>query len=414
MGKKEFEGLGIAGREWLEEIKRKKKEGQKVVATKKKETLIIGQRLMEVLPMLIPLEKVKLDVVDVWMDEQDEAGKPTEKQWGVFCKCERQWADGLITYEIAIPLNLLRRVVIPGRFSRKLLLALTDLARKRRTLEPEFTKGELGKAMGFTEERLRKSGEFYELVDCALSVWSRMHIGIKMGKGKYWKDFVRWEGGPIDAFGWRVREKGKGAKLYVRFSKELFGDPQFIRLRIDRLGEVLPRDETYFLDVIDAVQGFPIIPFGVRRLFTERLGYTNQQLIHLGSKEIKKRLKRMLGTAKEKGRLRKPFYQINEKGNKNALDWVIKLYLSVDRTRELRKEIFEWMEKSPGYDDTNKYKIRAKVTKAIKQRGVEWVRETFDWYEAEGKHPADFWKAIDDGPDRIEREEIEERKKLLN
>lgn len=382
---------------------------------KTKQTLQIAQRFMEILPMLIPLEKVKLNVVDIWMDEQDEAGKPIEKQWGVFCRCQRQWADGLIVYEIAIPLKLLRRVVIPGRFSRRILLALIDMARERRTLEPEFTKEEVLKAMDFTEERLRKGGEIYELVDCVLSAWSRMHIEIRMGKGKYWKNFKRWGGGPIEAFGWREREKGKGAKLYVRFSKDLFGDPQFIRLRIDRLSEVLSRDETYFMDFIDDMQGFPSIRFGVRRLFTERLGYSKEQLIHMGNEEIKRRFQCMVNTVKDKGRLRKPFPEEDEytKRSGNALEWVVELNLSVNKAKELRKEILEWMEKSPGYDQYKKHQLRVKVVRVIKQWGVKWVREMFEFYEAEGKHPKDFWKEVDEGPGEIEREAIEKERKIL-
>lgn len=389
----------------------------KVVVIKKKETLKIAQRFMEVLPMLIPLEKVKWSVVDIWMDEQDEVGKPAKKQWGVFCRCERRWADGLIIYEIMLPLNLLRRIVIPGRFSRRVLLALIDMARERETLEPEFTKEELLKAMDFTEERLRKGGKIYELVECVLSAWGRMHIEIRMGKGKYWKKFKRWEGGPIDSWGWKgEKEGGKGAKLYVRFSKELFEDLQFLRIPIDRLNEVLSRDETYFLDFIDDMQGFPSIPFGLYRLFTERLGYTKEKLIHIGNQEIKKRFQRMVNTVKEEGRLRKPYPEKDEytKRSGNALEWVVELNLSVNKVKELGKEIFEWMEKSSGYDPMKKHQLRVKVIRAIKKEGVKWVRKMFEHYEREGKHPKDFWKEVDEGRNDRDKEIAEIEGENLN
>jgi len=382
----------------------------KIAGKKKKETLQIARRLLANLPMLVPLEQIKVNVVDVWTTRTD---KDEMEKWGVMFRCSRQWADGLITYEIMLPVDLLRRVMIPGPLSRRILLVLTDWARERKTLELEFTKQELLKALGYTAERLKKGGEIFELVYHSLSIWKRVNIQVEMGKGKYWRDFKKWEGSPIDALGWKIRDKYKGAKLYVRLNKEFFGDPQYIKLPIDRLTESLSRDETYFLDYVDSLLGFPVNTIKVRRLFTEKLGYSLRYLKKRGGKEIKQRLYRILETAKEKGRLRKPGWKIDTKDDENVLNWNVKLYLGrkETETNKLKKEIVAWHHKPEFKTRMLDTIIQRLVGAAIKRWSVKWVRETFEWCVREGKHTKDFWETIKEGPDFYELEEIREQRK---
>lgn len=370
-----------------------------------KETLKIGRRLIANLPMLVPLEpitekggRIKGEIVGQWIEEKD--GKPIHM---VVCVYKRPWADGFISYRVELPKETFERLALSGHLVRSIMLVIEDWVRKKGSLEFWFPKAELLKDLGYTKDKLRKGGKIYQLIDDFVRTWRNTKVESEKGRRGAGLEIL--DVNLIDAARWQG--KGRGTKIYIRLNKEYFGQRQYILTTRDRLTESLPKDETFALDYVDSLTGFPSNPIGVRKLFTEKLGYTDEDLKKRGPKEIERRLDKILEMLKEKGQLRKPFYHIEKKSSKDVLDWKITFFLSLNKMKELRKEIFEWMEKSPGYDDANKYKVWEKLTKAMKQWGVEWVREAFEWCEAEGKHPKDFWEEVVKGPS-FEEQMLEE------
>lgn len=399
----EFEGLGPAGREALKEMKSRKKKRQIERRGKEVEqTLQISRRLMTNLPMLVPLEpitdkgaRIRGKIVGQWMEEIEE-GKKVRM---IACMYKRPWADGFVSFRVTLPYEAFNRLRLSGHLVRRTMLVIEDWVRKKGSLEFWFQKGELLKDLGYTKDKLRKGGQIYQLIDDFLLTWRNTQV--QSEKGRRLGELETLDVNLIDAV--RRRGKGRGVKIYIRLNKEFFGQRQYILTTRDRLTESLPKDQTFALDYIDGLSGFPSNSIGVRKLFTERLGYSSKDLKKMGPGEINKRLNKLVEVLKEKGRLKKPFYSINKKGSKTPLDWIITFYLSAHKAGELEKEILEWMKQSLGYDERNKHKIRTKVSEAVNKWGVQWVREAFEWCEVEGKHPKQFWKEIDEGPSFAER-----------
>ena len=289
-----------------------------------RKNLITDPQLVEDIPKIAPyrLDKKHLE-------------EKVETKEEVILKYKILFGNEVIFYILIVPKEEYkeRQNFTFGDKMRKMLFLITAFAVEEKTFSPTFRKYHILKLIN--KERI--NNEDYNRLDNIFQTFGYITYDIR--NNKKGKEYRRSIGHIIDNIEWLG--KGKNSYISVNLNRGYFNKSspliegrktgyQYISIPKDRLTGKFSKDKDNFLNYLDSLRGQrTVYPILIKTLFMEKLGYTREELKHMGHGEIMKKLNDCLKIARETGRLKDHKYDyMGSALPKNILHWKLNLYLN--------------------------------------------------------------------------------------